>query len=62
MGSRVFLSLHLPIELGGEAQQAPGTNLGPSFELEYAAQRWLRANIRGGNVPPQFTLRSRYAY
>jgi translocation and assembly module TamB len=62
VGSRVFLSLHLPIELGGEAQQAPGTNLGPSFELEYAAQRWLRANIRGGNVPPQFTLRSRYAY
>ena len=62
VGSRVFLSLHLPIELGGEAQQAPGSSLGPSFELEYAAHRWLRANVRGGNEPPRFTLRSRYAY
>jgi autotransporter translocation and assembly factor TamB len=62
VGSRVFLSLHLPIELGGDLQQTPGANLGPSFELEYAAQRWLRANIRGGNVPPRLTLRSRYAY
>jgi translocation and assembly module TamB len=62
VGSRVFLSLHMPIELGGEAQQTPGTNLGPGFELEYVAQRWLRANVRGGNVPPRFTLRSRYAY
>jgi translocation and assembly module TamB len=64
IGSRIFLSLHLPIELGSEAEQIPGTNLGPSYELEYqlAARRWLRANIRGGNVPPRFTLRSRYAY
>jgi hypothetical protein len=62
VGSRVFLSLHLPIQLSGEAQQTPGANLGPSFELEYVAQRWLRANVRGGNVPPRFTLRSRYAY
>jgi autotransporter translocation and assembly factor TamB len=62
LGSRVFLSLHLPIELSGAAEQAPGSNLGPSFELEYVAQRWLRATVLGGNVPPQFTLRSRYAY
>jgi autotransporter translocation and assembly factor TamB len=62
VGSRVFLSLHLPIELGGDVQQMPGANLGPTFELEYEAQRWLRANVRGGNVPPRFTLRSRYAY
>ena len=62
VGSRVFLSMHLPIELGSGEQQTPGVNLGPSFELEYAAQRWLRANIEGGNVPPRFTLRSRYAY
>jgi translocation and assembly module TamB len=62
VGSRVFLSMHLPIELGGDVQQTPGSTLGPSFELEYAAQRWLRANLRGGNVPPRFTLRSRYAY
>jgi hypothetical protein len=62
VGSRVFLSMHLPIELGGEDQQTPGTNLGPTFELEWVAERWLRANVRGGNVPPRFTLRSRYAY
>ena len=62
VGSRVFLSMHLPIELGGDVQQTPGANLGPSFELEYVAQRWLRANVWGGNVPPRFTLRSRYAY
>ena len=62
VGSRVFLSMHLPIELGGEAQQTPGENLGPTFELEWVAERWLRANVRGGNVPPRFTLRSRYAY
>jgi translocation and assembly module TamB len=62
VGSRVFLSMHMPIELGGDVQQTPGANLGPSFELEYVAQRWLRANVRGGSVPPRFTLRSRYAY
>jgi translocation and assembly module TamB len=60
VGSRVFLSMHLPIELGGEP--APGTSLGPSFELEYSVRRWIRANVRGGSVPPRFTLRSRYAY
>jgi autotransporter translocation and assembly factor TamB len=62
VGSRVFLSMHLPIELGGEAEQTPGANLGPTFELEWMAERWLRANVRGGNVPPRVTLRSRYAY
>ncbi|HYF40073.1 MAG TPA: translocation/assembly module TamB domain-containing protein, partial [Gemmatimonadales bacterium] len=62
VGSRVFLSMHLPIELGGDAQRTPGENLGPTFELEWVAERWLRANVRGGNLPPRFTLRSRYAY
>jgi translocation and assembly module TamB len=62
VGSRVFLSLHLPIELSTQEQQTPGANLGPSYELEYVIQRWLRANVLGGNVPPRFTLRSRYAY
>jgi autotransporter translocation and assembly factor TamB len=62
VGSSVFLSMHLPIELGGTAQQTPGASLGPSFELEYAAKPWIRADLRGGNVPPRFTLRSRYAY
>jgi translocation and assembly module TamB len=62
VGSRVFLSMHMPIELGSSALQTPGVNLGPSFELEYVVQRWLRADILGGNVPPRFSLRSRYAY
>jgi hypothetical protein len=48
--------------LSGESQRTPGTTLGPSFELEYVARRWLRANVRGGNEPPRFILRSRYAY
>jgi hypothetical protein len=54
--------MHLPIDLGSDVQQLPGGNLGPSFELEYVIQRWLRADVQGGNVPPRFTLRSRYAY
>jgi autotransporter translocation and assembly factor TamB len=62
VGSSVFLSMHLPIDLGSDVQQLPGGNLGPSFELEYVIQRWLRADVQGGNVPPRFTLRSRYAY
>jgi translocation and assembly module TamB len=62
VGSRVFLSLLLPIERGADLQQTPGANLGPGFELEYTIQRWLRANVRGGNLPPRLTLRSRYAY
>jgi translocation and assembly module TamB len=62
LGSRMFLSMNLPIQLETQAQQTPGYNLGPSFEMEYALRRWLRANVEAGNVPPSFTLRSRYAY
>jgi autotransporter translocation and assembly factor TamB len=62
IGSRAFLSLLLPIQVGASLQQTPGYNLGPGFELEYTMQRWLRGTVRGGSVPPQLTLRSRYAY
>jgi autotransporter translocation and assembly factor TamB len=62
VGSSLFLSMNLPIQLDTRAQQTPGYNLGPSFEMEYALQRWLRAKVEAGNVPPSFTLRSRYAY
>jgi hypothetical protein len=62
VGSRAFLSLLLPIQVGTNPQQAPGYNLGPGFELEYTMWRWLRGTVRGGSVPPQFTLRSRHAY
>nr|MBA3522023.1 translocation/assembly module TamB domain-containing protein [Gemmatimonadales bacterium] len=57
VASRLFLSLEQPIQLGGGADQASGGKLGPGFELEYTANRWLRANLRGGNVPPRFFLR-----
>jgi translocation and assembly module TamB len=62
VGSSLFLSMNLPIQLETRAQQTPGYNLGPSFEMEYTLQRWLRAKVEAGNVPPSFTLRSRYAY
>ena len=61
MASRVFLSLQQPIQLTSEAQNT-GSTFGPGFELEYTAHRWLRANLRGGNVPPRFFLRGRYAF
>ncbi len=61
VASRVFLSLQQPIQLTSEAQSA-GSTFGPGFELEYTARRWLRANLRGGNVPPRFFLRGRYAF
>jgi translocation and assembly module TamB len=61
VASRVFLSLQQPIQLTSEAQNA-GSTFGPGFELEYTARRWLRANLRGGNVPPRFFLRGRYAF
>ncbi|MBA2459955.1 MAG: translocation/assembly module TamB domain-containing protein, partial [Gemmatimonadales bacterium] len=61
VASRVFLSLQQPIQLSSDAQQGSGS-LGPGFELEYTVRRWLRANLRGGNVPPRFLFRGRYAF
>jgi autotransporter translocation and assembly factor TamB len=58
---RLFLNLQLPLELG-ETSSAPGSKLGPGFELEYSARRWLRAGIRGGANQPGLTFRGRYAY
>jgi translocation and assembly module TamB len=62
VASRLFLSLQQPLQSSRSAQVAPGSNTGPGFELEYAARRWLRANLRGGSLPPRFFLRGRYAY
>jgi translocation and assembly module TamB len=62
LASRLFLNFQLPLQVGGDARTAPGANLGPGFELEYTARRWLRAGIRGGSISPGFTLRGRYAY
>ncbi len=62
VGAKLFLSLQQPIQLSSDAQRAPGSNNGPGFELEYSARRWLRANLRGGSLPPRFFLRGRYAY
>jgi autotransporter translocation and assembly factor TamB len=63
VGSRVFLDLQLPLQIGSQSQQqTPGANLGPGFELEYTLERWLRASIRGGSLSPGFLFRARRAY
>jgi translocation and assembly module TamB len=62
LGSRLFLDIQLPLQLTRQSQQTPGTNLGPGFELEYTLQRWLRANLRGGSLPPGLLFRGRRAY
>jgi translocation and assembly module TamB len=62
LASRLFLNFQLPLQLGGESRTDPGATLGPGFELEYTARRWLRAGIRGGSISPGFNLRARYAY
>ena len=61
IASRLFLSLQQPIQLSGSARES-SASLGPGFELEYTARRWLRANLRGGNVEPRFFLRGRHAF
>jgi translocation and assembly module TamB len=62
VASRLFLNFQLPLQLGGGSRADPGANLGPGFELEYTARRWLRAGIRGGSISPGFSLRARHAY
>jgi len=62
LGSRLFLDLQLPLQVGSRSQQTPGSNLGPGFELEYTLERWLRANLRGGSLSPGFLFRARRAY
>ena len=60
LSDRFFLTLKLP--LGSGTNTDPGTTLGPGFELEYAARRWLRADLQGGSLPPGFSFRGRHAY
>ncbi len=62
LGSRLFLDLQLPLQVGSRSQQTSGSTLGPGFELEYTLQRWLRANLRGGSLSPGFLFRARRAY
>jgi translocation and assembly module TamB len=62
VGSRLFLDLQLPLQIGSSSQQPAGSNLGPGFELEYTLQRWLRASLRGGSLSPGFLFRARRAY
>jgi hypothetical protein len=62
LGSRLFLDMELPLQVGGGSQQATSSNLGPGFELEYTLQRWLRANVRGGSLSPGLVFRARRAY
>ena len=60
LSNRFFLDLKLP--LGSGSTSAPGDNLGPGFELEYTARRWLRADLRGGSLPGAIMFRGRHAY
>ena len=62
VGPRLFLDMQLPLQLGSQARQTPGANLGPGFELEYTLQRWLRTSIRGGSLSPGLLFRARRAY
>ncbi|HEY7637593.1 MAG TPA: translocation/assembly module TamB domain-containing protein [Gemmatimonadales bacterium] len=62
LGSRLFLDLELPLQVGRGTQQTTASNLGPGFELEYTLQRWLRANVRGGSLSPGLVFRARRAY
>jgi translocation and assembly module TamB len=62
LASRVFVSLQQPIQFSNDDQQSSSSTLGPGFELEYTLRRWLRANLRGGNVPPRFFFRGKYAF
>ncbi|MBA3497649.1 MAG: translocation/assembly module TamB [Gemmatimonadales bacterium] len=62
LGSRLFLDLQLPLQLGSQSQQSSRSSLGPGFELEYTLRRWLRADLQGGSLSPGFLLRARRAY
>lgn len=62
VADRLFLSLQQPIQLSSDARGGSSGMLGPGFELEYTARRWLRTTLRGGNVPPRFFFRGRYAF
>ena len=62
VSSRLFLDLQLPLQVGSQGQQAPGSNLGPGFELEYRLKRWLRSSLRGGSLSPGILLKARRAY
>jgi translocation and assembly module TamB len=62
VGPRLFLDMQLPLQLGSQARQTPGANLGPGFELEYTLERWLRSSVRGGSLSPGLLFRARRAY
>jgi autotransporter translocation and assembly factor TamB len=62
LGSRLFLDLELPLQVGSRTQQAAGSNLGPGFQLEYTLRRWLRANVQGGSLSPGLLFKTRHAY
>jgi autotransporter translocation and assembly factor TamB len=62
LGSRLFLDLELPLQVGSRTQQATSSNLGPGFQLEYTLRRWLRANLQGGSLSPGLLFKTRHAY
>ena len=62
LGSRLFLDLELPLQVGSRTQQATSSNLGPGFQLEYSLRRWLQANLQGGSLSPGLLFKTRHAY
>ncbi|MGH7510425.1 MAG: translocation/assembly module TamB domain-containing protein [Gemmatimonadales bacterium] len=62
LSPRFYVSLQQPLELSGQAEQVPGANLGPGFELQYRMSPRLWVNMRGGSLPSGVLLRGRHAY
>ena len=63
LSSRLFLDLQLPLQVGSQSQQAPGVEpRARDSSWSTRSQRWLRANLRGGSLPPGLLFRARRAY
>ena len=57
-----YVSLQQPLELSGQDDLAPGSRLGPGFELQYRMQPSLWLTLQGGSLPTGVRLRGRHAY
>ncbi len=62
LGSKLFVSLQQPLQIGSSAEAGATQSSGPGFELEYSLERWLRTTLRGGSLPSGLLFRGRYAY
>jgi autotransporter translocation and assembly factor TamB len=62
LGSRLFVSLQMPLQVLQTQPVVPGQYLGPGFELDYRLRRWLQGGLTGGSLPTGFRLRGNRAY